>query len=69
MVTVEVFKIDQLLKLRVGISRHEPSREEWRNIARQAMEERDPQKAIELAQKAAEKFDEEQRAQKRKREV
>jgi hypothetical protein len=40
---------------------HEPTEEEWRTLARQANEERDPYKLLELAQQIVEKYDEETR--------
>ena len=38
---------------------HEPTEEEWRILARQASEERDPDKLLELTQQLVEKYDEE----------
>jgi hypothetical protein len=38
---------------------HEPTDEEWRTLARQASEERDPNKLLDLAEQIVEKFDEE----------
>jgi hypothetical protein len=38
---------------------HEPTQEEWRELARQASEEEDPARLTELAQQVVEKFDEE----------
>jgi hypothetical protein len=40
---------------------HEPTQEEWRELARQASGEEDPERVIELAQQVVEKFDEESR--------
>jgi aspartate/tyrosine/aromatic aminotransferase len=40
---------------------HEPTDEEWRTLARQASEERDPNKLLDLAEQIVEKFDEEKR--------
>ena len=40
---------------------HEPTQEEWRELARQASGEEDPERVIELAQQVVEKFDEENR--------
>jgi hypothetical protein len=40
---------------------HEPTEEEWRTLARQASEERDPYKLLELSQQIVEKYDEEKR--------
>ena len=40
------------------IPHHEPPEEEWRTLARQASEEKSPEKLVELAQQIVEKFDE-----------
>ena len=40
---------------------HEPTEEEWRELARQAREEKDLGKALDLAQQIVEKYDEEKR--------
>jgi hypothetical protein len=40
---------------------HEATQEEWRELARQASGEEDPERVIELAQQVVEKFDEENR--------
>jgi hypothetical protein len=40
---------------------HEPTHEEWRELARQAIEEEDPDKALDLAQQVVEKYEEETR--------
>jgi hypothetical protein len=40
---------------------HEPTHEEWRELARQAIEEEDPDKALDLAQQVVEKYEEEKR--------
>ena len=41
-----------------GPQNHEPTQEDWRELARQASEEEDPEIVIELAQQVVEKFDE-----------
>ena len=43
----------------------EPTEEEWRELARQAQEEKDPDKAIDLAQRIVEKYGEEKRRKSR----
>jgi hypothetical protein len=43
---------------------HEPTEQEWRELARQASKEENPEKLIELTQELIEKFDEEQRRKK-----
>ena len=43
-------------------SNHEPTEQEWRELARQAIEEEDPDKALDLAQQIVEKYDEAQRS-------
>ena len=40
---------------------HEPTQEEWRELARQASEEEDPEKALDLAQQVVEKYDEQKK--------
>jgi hypothetical protein len=40
---------------------HEPTHEEWRELARQAIEEEDPDQALDLAQQVVEKYEEEKR--------
>jgi hypothetical protein len=40
---------------------HEPTEEEWRELARQAVKEQDPDKMIALAEQILEKYDEEKR--------
>jgi hypothetical protein len=40
---------------------HEPPEEEWRTLARQASQESDPYKFLELTQQIVEKYDEEKR--------
>jgi hypothetical protein len=40
---------------------HEPTEEEWRTLARQASEEGDPYKLLDLAEQIVEKYDEETR--------
>jgi hypothetical protein len=40
---------------------HEPTEEEWRTLARQARDKKDPDRAIKLAQRIVEKYEEEKR--------
>ena len=40
---------------------HEPTHEEWRELAKQASEEEDPEKALDLAQQIVEKYDEQKK--------
>jgi hypothetical protein len=40
---------------------HDPTQEEWRELARQASEEEDPEKALDLAQQLVEKYDEQKK--------
>jgi hypothetical protein len=40
---------------------HEPTEEEWRMLARQASEEKDPEKLVALAEQIVDKYDEEKR--------
>ena len=40
---------------------HEPTEEEWRTLARQASEEKDPEKLVALAEQIVDKYDEEKR--------
>jgi hypothetical protein len=40
---------------------HEPTEQEWRKLARQASEEKDPDKLLELTQQIVQKYDEEKR--------
>jgi hypothetical protein len=40
---------------------HEPTEEEWRTLARQAIKEGDPYKLLDLAEQIVEKYDEETR--------
>ena len=40
---------------------HEPTEEEWRELARQATKEEDPGKVIDLARQIVQMFDEEKR--------
>jgi hypothetical protein len=44
-----------------NIQGHEPTEEEWRKLARQAREEKDPDKTIELAEQIVEQYGEEKR--------
>jgi hypothetical protein len=37
---------------------HEPTEEEWRTLARQALKEQDPEKLLDLIQQVIEKYDE-----------
>jgi hypothetical protein len=39
---------------------HEPTQEEWRELSKQASEEKDPGRVIKLAQQVVEKFEEQQ---------
>jgi hypothetical protein len=66
----QVLKIDHLLSTRFCIierrkdymAHHgEPTREEWRELARQASQEEDPERVIDLSKQIIEKFDEEKR--------
>jgi hypothetical protein len=41
--------------------KHEPTEEEWRELARLATKEEDPEKVINLARQIIQKFDEEER--------
>ena len=47
------------------MSSHEPSEEEWREIARQATQEKDPEKLLALAEQIVEKYDEEKQRKNR----
>ncbi len=40
---------------------HDPTQEEWRELARQASEEEDPDKALDLAQQVVEKYDQQKK--------
>ena len=40
---------------------HEPSQDEWRELAREASEERDPERLLDLSQQIVEKYEEEKR--------
>ena len=43
------------------MARRKPIEQNWRDLARKAAEEKDPEKLLDLAQQVLEKYDEEQR--------